>query len=149
MNNGLTLEVTSEINSPFTPLIIGVISLLSFLLLGIIYSLWKLKHFQSLLEKKEILLIRQNEDLKLAKLKAEESDRLKSAFLANMSHEIRTPMNGILGFSSLLKEPDLSGELQQSYIEVIEKSGLRMLNIIDDVVSISKIESGLVEVDYV
>lgn len=149
MNNGLTLEVTSEISSPFTPLMIGVISLLSFLLLGIIYSLWKLKHFQFLLQKKEVLLIRQNEDLKLAKLKAEESDRLKSAFLANMSHEIRTPMNGILGFSSLLKEPDLSGELQQSYIEVIEKSGMRMLNIIDDIVSISKIESGLVEVDYV
>ena len=149
LDNGLTLEVTSEISSPFSPLIIGVISLLSFLLLGIIYSLWKLKHFQCLLQKKEILLIRQNEDLKLAKVKAEESDHLKSAFLANMSHEIRTPMNGILGFSSLLKEPDLSGELQQSYIEVIEKSGMRMLNIIDDIVSISKIESGLVEVDNV
>jgi PAS domain S-box-containing protein len=77
-----------------------------------------------------------------AKEKAEESDRLKSAFLANMSHEIRTPMNGILGFADLLKEPELSGEQQQEYIEIIEKSGARMLNIISDIVSISKIESG-------
>ncbi|WP_166964966.1 hybrid sensor histidine kinase/response regulator [Yeosuana marina] len=74
--------------------------------------------------------------------KAEQSDRLKSAFLANMSHEIRTPMNGILGFAGLLKEPNLSGEKQQEYIQIIEKSGVRMLNIINDIISISKIESG-------
>ncbi len=85
-------------------------------------------------------------DLKLAKEHAEESDRLKSAFLANMSHEIRTPMNGILGFAQLLKTQDLSGENQQKYIDVIEKSGERMLNIINDIVSISKIESGLIGV---
>ncbi|MBC8321875.1 MAG: response regulator [Bacteroidetes bacterium] len=81
-----------------------------------------------------------------AKEKAEKSDRLKSAFLANMSHEIRTPMNGILGFAGLLKKPELSGEQQQNYIQIIEKSGERMLNIINDIVSISKIESGIIEV---
>ena len=86
-------------------------------------------------------------ELLSAKEKAEESDRLKSAFLANMSHEIRTPMNGILGFADLLKSPNLSGEKQQKYIRVIEKSGTRMLNIINDIVSISKIESGLMEVN--
>ncbi len=80
-----------------------------------------------------------------AKEKAEESDRLKSAFLANMSHEIRTPMNGILGFAELLKEPNLTGDQQQSYIRVIEKSGARMLNIINDIIDISKIESGQME----
>ena len=79
---------------------------------------------------------------------AEKSDRLKSAFLANMSHEIRTPMNGILGFAELLKEPDLAGDKQQEYIKIIEKSGLRMLNIINDIVDISKIESGLMKVDH-
>jgi PAS domain S-box-containing protein len=78
-----------------------------------------------------------------AKEQAEESDRLKSAFLANMSHEIRTPMNGILGFAELLAEPDLTGETQQNYIGIIEKSGKRMLNIINDIIDISKIESGL------
>jgi hypothetical protein len=85
-------------------------------------------------------------DLAKAKEKAEESDRLKTAFLANMSHEIRTPMNGILGFAGLLKAPDLKGEVQQEYIDIIEKSGERMLNIINDIVSISKVESGLMEV---
>ena len=77
-----------------------------------------------------------------AKEKAEESDRLKSAFLANISHEIRTPMNGILGFAELLKIPELAPEVQGHYIEVIEQSGNRMLNIINDIVDISKIEAG-------
>jgi PAS domain S-box-containing protein len=76
-----------------------------------------------------------------AKEQAEESDRLKSAFLANMSHEIRTPMNGILGFTELLKEPNLRGEDQQEYIKIIQESGTRMLNIINDIIDISKIES--------
>jgi signal transduction histidine kinase len=81
-----------------------------------------------------------------AKEQAEKSDKLKSAFLTNMSHEIRTPMNGILGFAELLKEPELSGDDQLTYIDLIEKSGLRLLNIINDIVDISKIEAGLVEV---
>lgn len=80
-----------------------------------------------------------------AKEKAEESDRLKSAFLANMSHEIRTPMNGIFGFAELLREPGLTGEEQQRYIALINRSGQRMLNIINDIVDISKIEAGLME----
>ena len=82
------------------------------------------------------------EELIEALEKATESDRLKSAFLANMSHEIRTPMNGILGFSDLLKEPGLTGSQQQQYIEVIQKSGDRMLNTINDIVDFSKIEAG-------
>ncbi len=85
------------------------------------------------------------QELLKAKAHAEESDHLKSAFLANMSHEIRTPMNGIMGFARLLKEPGLTGEDQQKYIRIIEKSGKRMLNIINDIVDISKIESGLME----
>jgi PAS domain S-box-containing protein len=84
--------------------------------------------------------------LKDAKQHAEESDHLKSAFLANMSHEIRTPMNGILGFSELLKDPKLEGETQQEYISIIEKSGKRMLNIINEIIDISKIESGQMQV---
>ncbi len=80
-----------------------------------------------------------------AKLKAEESDRLKTAFLANMSHEIRTPMNGIMGFTQLLKEPLLKGQDQQKYIGIIEKSGKRLLNIINDIINISKVESGEME----
>jgi signal transduction histidine kinase/CheY-like chemotaxis protein len=86
-------------------------------------------------------------ELAFAKERAEESDQLKSAFLANMSHEIRTPMSGILGFVDLLKEPNLTGKEQQEYIGIIEKSGIRMLNIINDIISISKIESGLMKVN--
>jgi len=63
-----------------------------------------------------------------------------------MSHEIRTPMNGILGFADLLKEPELTGEQQKEYIGIIEKSGARMLNIINDIVDISKIESGQINI---
>lgn len=83
-----------------------------------------------------------NEELKKAKEKAEKNDRLKSAFLANISHEIRTPMNGILGFAELLKKKELTGEQQNKYINIIEKSGERMLNILNDLIEISKIESG-------
>jgi hypothetical protein len=81
-----------------------------------------------------------------AKEKAEESDRLKSAFLANMSHEIRTPMNGILGFAELLKKPQITGQEQKKYVSIIEKSGKRMLGIINDLIDISKIEAGQMEV---
>jgi hypothetical protein len=87
-----------------------------------------------------------DEELIKAKEKAEESDRLKSAFLANMSHEIRTPMNGILGFTELLKEPNLSTDDQQDFIQTIQASGERMLNTINNIVNVSKIESGLMNV---
>ena len=81
-------------------------------------------------------------ELLQAKEHAEQSDKLKSAFLANMSHEIRTPMNGILGFAELLKEPKLTGDEQQEFIGIIEKSGARMLNIINDLIDIAKVEAG-------
>ena len=85
-------------------------------------------------------------DLKAALEKATESDRLKSAFLANMSHEIRTPMNGILGFSNLLKEPELGRDKQKEYVDIIEKSGERMLSLINNLVDISKIEARQMDV---
>ncbi|MBC8465993.1 PAS domain S-box protein, partial [bacterium] len=84
--------------------------------------------------------------LLVAKEKAEESDRLKSAFLANMSHEIRTPMNGILGFAQLLREPELTGQEQKKFLSVIETCGERMLNIISAIINISEIESGQMEI---
>lgn len=88
------------------------------------------------------------EELVLAKEKAEESDRLKSAFLANMSHEIRTPMNGILGFAALLGRQGLNSEEQQSYMKMIEKSSARLFNIINEIIDISKIESGQMKVHF-
>lgn len=88
----------------------------------------------------------QRKTLEQAKLKAEESDKLKSAFLSNIAHEIRTPMHGILGFADLLKTTSLSAEQMQEYIAIIEKSSVRMLNTITDLIDISKVESGQTEI---
>ncbi len=79
----------------------------------------------------------------IAKERAEESERLKSAFLANMSHEIRTPMGSILGFAGLLKRKSLTEQKQQEFVRIIEQSGERLMNIINDIIDISKIESGV------
>lgn len=87
-----------------------------------------------------------NTELEKAKVRAEESDKLKMSFLTNISHEIRTPMNGILGFAELLKSPELTGAEQNKYIKIIEKSSYRMLNIINDLIDISKIEAGQTEI---
>lgn len=84
------------------------------------------------------------EELMKAKVKAEESDRLKTAFLANLSHEIRTPMNGILGFMELLRMQGLSIDLREEYINYVRLSGERLLNTINDIIDISKIESGAI-----
>jgi len=82
------------------------------------------------------------EQFRAAKEKAEESDRLKTAFLANMSHEIRTPMNSIIGFSSLLTEENLSENDRSEYIQHINQAGESLLNLIDDIIDIAKIEAG-------
>lgn len=85
-------------------------------------------------------------ELKEARDRAEESDRLKTSFLANMSHEIRTPMNGILGFANLLKDPGLREDKRDLYLKHIEQSSKQLLNIIDDIIDISKIESGQLKI---
>ncbi len=86
-----------------------------------------------------------NNALKIAKQIAEENDRLKTAFLNNMSHEIRTPMNGILGFSELLASENLSKSKKQKYASVIKASGEQLLHIIDDILDISRLEAGQVQ----
>ena len=85
-----------------------------------------------------------NEELYKAKERAEESDRLKSAFLANMSHEIRTPMNGLIGFANLINAPNISADKRKHFTEVIQNSCNRLLNIVNDIIDISKIETGQV-----
>ena len=81
------------------------------------------------------------EHLKTAKEKAEEADRLKSSFLANMSHEIRTPMNAILGFSRLLNNPSITKDQQNEYVEIINSRGNHLLQVINDIIDLSKIDS--------
>ncbi len=82
------------------------------------------------------------EDLILAKEKAEESNRLKTAFLNNISHEIRTPFNGLLGFLSMIQEDKLSLEARSRYIDIINASAHRLINTINDILEISQIQSG-------
>lgn len=85
-------------------------------------------------------------ELLVAKEKAEESNKLKSAFLANMSHEIRTPLNGILGFSSLLGETSLSQKKRINYINIIENNGQQLLSVVNDILDISLIQSNQVKI---
>lgn len=88
-----------------------------------------------------------NAELREAKEKAEESDRLKSAFLANMSHEIRTPMNGVIGFSEMIIQPDVSDENRKLYADIIRNSCNQLMAIINDIIDISKIETNQVTVN--
>ncbi len=87
-----------------------------------------------------------NIHLYAAKEKAEASDRMKTAFMQNISHEVRTPLNGLLGFGSLLAEPDLDDESRQQYLSMMKSSSDRLINTITDYIDISLIVSDSVEV---
>lgn len=91
--------------------------------------------------------VRYENELKKAKERAEESDRLKSAFLSNMSHEIRTPLNAIVGFSAVMADIDDPHE-RKKYYSIIESSNQRLLSLINEVLDLSKIESGTVQFTY-
>jgi len=84
-------------------------------------------------------------ELEKAKIKAEESDRLKSAFIANMSHEIRTPLNAITGFAGLLLRNDLTDDKKKEYNDQIIKNNKVLIKMIEDLIDTSKIESGTLQ----
>ncbi len=90
--------------------------------------------------------INDEKELLRAKEKAVESDHLKSAFLANMSHEIRTPMNGIVGFADLVKNRNISSGKRNKYLDIIVDRSKHLLNIINDIIDISKIEAGEINI---
>lgn len=91
--------------------------------------------------------LRYEEELVKAKEKAEESDRLKSAFLSNMSHEIRTPLNAIVGFSGIIADTD-NAEERKAYYSIIEENNERLLQLIGEILDLSKIESGILKFTY-
>ncbi len=92
-------------------------------------------------------LLRTNEELLIAKSRAESGDRLKTAFMNNISHEVRTPLNGIIGFSSLITQPDTTDAEREFYFTHIEKSSARLLNTVNNFMDISLIASGNIEVE--
>jgi PAS domain S-box-containing protein len=89
-----------------------------------------------------------NEELMKANLEAEMSNRLKSSFLANISHEIRTPLNSVVGFSNLLLGDDVSKEAKEEYIEHINHNSEKLLQIIGDIIDLSRLESSQIEITY-
>jgi len=104
-------------------------------LLMVFYFLIRTKRLKDALEQSQEALIE-------AKEKAEESNRLKTAFLANMSHEIRTPLNAIVGFSTVIADKDLAPEEQENFADIIRKNSDLLLNLINDILDISRLESG-------
>jgi len=112
--------------------------------------IYLVEHLRDITEVKklELQLKETIENLNDAKIKAEESDNLKTAFLHNISHEIRTPLNGIIGFSDLLKGENISCEKIREYADIIINSGWKLSNIINDLVSIATIESGQVKANF-
>jgi PAS domain S-box-containing protein len=94
-------------------------------------------HLEELIEERTVQLKKEITDRK----EAEHSDMLKSAFISNMSHEIRTPMNAIIAFSNFLRDPDLPFDKKTEYLDYIQSSGMSLLNLIDDIIDIAKIEA--------
>jgi len=99
------------------------------------------------LSEKNNKIVAMYHDLIAAKDKAEESDRLKSAFLANVSHEIRTPMNAIIGFSDLLDDDSFDNETKKQFTHTIKTRSADLLNIINDILDLSRLESGSLKVE--
>jgi PAS domain S-box-containing protein len=92
--------------------------------------------------------VKYEDELILAKMKAEEANRLKTLFLSNMSHEIRTPMNAIIGFSQLLAQEDVKYPKKQEYLRIIEDRCKELLNILEEIFDLSKIQAGQIELNF-
>jgi PAS domain S-box-containing protein len=98
---------------------------------------------------RDITRMKETEDkLRKSLQKAEEADMLKSVFLANMSHEIRTPMNAIIGFSEILSDQDLSKKERQEFINYITQGSNTLMNLIEDIIDITKIEAGQIKINF-
>ncbi len=106
----------------------------------------KRRNLELLVFKEELIrknkeLDKMNKELSEAKLKAEESNMLKSSFLANLSHEIRTPMNAIIGFTELLKSNNLSNEEKSEYLDIVHQNGNQLMRVMDAIIDISKLQA--------
>lgn len=121
--------------------VIGVVSAFMFLIVCFLIAIYYIIRINHLKHNLEV----SGEELLVAKEKAEESNRLKTAFLANMSHEIRTPLNAIVGFSSVLVSDDSSPAEKAQYCDIIQKNSDLLLHLINDILDISRMESGKIK----
>ena len=121
-------------------LMLGIL-LLVLLLLFVTWLLLRVQRLKRTLEEREGQLV-------VARERAEESDRLKSAFLANMSHEIRTPLNAIVGFSSLMQSEELSQEERAEYCDIVVNNSEMLLTLLNDILDISSLECGKIRFNY-
>ena len=119
----------------------AVYALLVILLMYSFYVYLSYRQLERYRAQLERLVEQRTKELLLAKEKAEESDKLKSAFLANMSHEIRTPLNGIVGFLQFVSSENVLPTRRQEYVNVINNSTTQLLSIINDIIDVSKIEA--------
>ena len=106
------------------------------------------KRLDALVQRRTAQLRATQQDLKVAKEKAEEATEMKSMFLANMSHEIRTPMNAVIGMAYLALKTPLS-EKQRDYVNKIHNAGTSLLGMINDILDFSKIEAGRLDIEAV
>ena len=125
----------------YIELLMAGIVLLLILLVVVVWLLVRTQRLRRRLEEHEAELI-------VARERAEESDRLKSAFLANMSHEIRTPLNAVIGFSSLMQEEELSPEERSEYCSIVVSNSEMLLVLLNDILDISSLECGKIKFDY-
>ena len=112
-----------------------------------VYTYWSYRQMEQYNRQLELVVEQRTKELLLAKEKAEESDRLKSAFLANMSHEIRTPLNGIVGLVQLLDSDSPTDGERKEYINVINSCCNQLINLINDIIVISQIEAKQVKIN--
>ena len=135
------INQTVSFYQQYTYQIWAVFAILMILIGGLVVSLFfyfRTKRLKDDLERSEV-------DLRDAKDRAEESNRLKSAFLANMSHEIRTPLNAIVGFSDVLTDEGISNEERESYSEIIKSNSSLLLRLINDILDLSRLEADRVQ----
>ncbi|TCO08423.1 ATP-binding protein [Natronoflexus pectinivorans] len=140
LTNFPDISLHTYINLAISFMVLNTITLapLISLINGLMFSIKKERRYQRILEKEQ-------DDLVLARQKAEESDKLKTAFLSNMSHEIRTPMNAILGFSNLLSHKGVSDQEKKEFVNLIRINANNLMSLVEDIIDISKMESGQFE----
>lgn len=141
--NAITINQAEDFYSKNKKTILGVLASMLFLALGLLLALYYIAHMRRL----KMALEKQSKELIAARDKAEEANRLKTSFIANMSHEIRTPLNAIVGFSELQTMDDYSKEDKVEFGKIIKENTALLLNLINDILDISRIESGRVTID--